>query len=412
LTNTGNVVISGDDAAGNGAQWTFDTTGNLTLPGAAAGETIATSDGYITVGNLLIGQGGALFNLNNDSWALFGNRSDPGTSITIPSNDSAFNGQPLTIENQISNVGIVSGLNTWNFDTTGNLTVPGNINFGGDASAGPSLNDFASVTSAANFAVTIDSADSAPTWSFETGDATLAEFDGLPVLRTPLANSSVIHNETQMVVLAGNIDAGWLSSVTVQEDEVLLLARGDLGGDLATTIFSLNLGGVGIRDLGEGQARLSVTGNITGGNILTAGSISSTGNVTGGNINTAGVVSATGDLTANNVSTGNVTATRLQNDANLEIRSNVAGTARIWTFDTIGDFNLPVGGNISGSGYVTAIRLITDPRPLANLSPVSGGRAFVSDGNLVAVGNFGVQIGGGGANTVPVWSDGANWYVG
>jgi hypothetical protein len=136
------------------------------------------------------------------------------------------------------------------------------------------------------------------------------------------------------------------------------------------------------------------------------------GNVSGGNISTAGAVSATGNLTANNVSTGNVTATRLQNDGNLEIRSNVAGTARTWTLDVLGDFNLPVGGNISGSGYVTAIRMITDPRPLANLTAVAGGRAFVSDGNLVATGNFGEQIGGGGANTVPVWSDGVNWYVG
>jgi len=128
-----------------------------------------------------------------------------------------------------------------------------------------------------------------------------------------------------------------------------------------------------------------------GGNIVVA-----SGNITGGNIITA----------------GNVSAASLQNDGNLVIRSNVAGAARTWTFDAIGDLNLPVGGNISGSGYVTAVRVITDPRPLTNLTPVAGGRAFVSDGNLVAAGNFGVQIGGGGANTVPVWSDGTNWYVG
>jgi len=40
----------------------------------------------------------------------------------------------------------------------------------------------------------------------------------------------------------------------------------------------------------------SVTGNVTGGNILTGGLISATGNITGGNIRTAGVVSATGDM--------------------------------------------------------------------------------------------------------------------
>jgi hypothetical protein len=56
--------------------------------------------------------------------------------------------------------------------------------------------------------------------------------------------------------------------------------------------------------------------------------------------------------------------------------------------------------------------IITTPLTLANLTPVTGARAFVSDGNLIAAGNFGAQIGSGGANTVPVWSDGVNWYIG
>jgi hypothetical protein len=104
--------------------WQFGADGSLTLPGATAGETIATQSGYITVGNLLIGQGGSLFNSNNDSWALYGNISDPGTSISIPSDAAAGNGTPLVLENQISNVEIRSGSVSWIFDSTGNLTVP------------------------------------------------------------------------------------------------------------------------------------------------------------------------------------------------------------------------------------------------------------------------------------------------
>jgi hypothetical protein len=120
--NDGNITISA--AAGN--TWTFDTSGALTLPGATAGENIATQSGYITVGNLLIGQGGALFNSNNDSWALYGNLSDSGTTILIPSDADAGNGLALYFENQISNVEIRSG-GTWVFDTAGNLTLPGNL---------------------------------------------------------------------------------------------------------------------------------------------------------------------------------------------------------------------------------------------------------------------------------------------
>jgi hypothetical protein len=47
---------------------------------------------------------------------------------------------------------------------------------------------------------------------------------------------------------------------------------------------------------------LSITGNVTGGNILTAGLISATGNVTGGNLITVGLASITG-----NVNIGNAT---------------------------------------------------------------------------------------------------------
>jgi len=75
---------------------------------------------------------------------------------------------------------------------------------------------------------------------------------------------------------------------------------------------------------------------------------------------------------------------------------------------------LYIGNNV---GQLTAVgtvdnQTITAPTTLANLVPTAGARAFVSDGNLVAAGNFGAEIGSGGANTVPVWSDGTNWYVG
>jgi hypothetical protein len=62
-------------------------------------------------------------------------------------------------------------------------------------------------------------------------------------------------------------------------------------------------------------ATVAVSGNITGGNILTSGRISATGNIlttglisataniTGGNILTSGLISATGNITGNNIFT-------------------------------------------------------------------------------------------------------------
>ena len=43
---------------------------------------------------------------------------------------------------------------------------------------------------------------------------------------------------------------------------------------------------------------------------------------------------------------------------------------------------------------------------------VAGFRAFVSDANLVPVGNFGAIVGNSGSNTVCVWCDGTDWRIG
>jgi hypothetical protein len=96
---------------------------------------------------------------------------------------------------------------------------------------------------------------------------------------------------------------------------------------------------------------------ITYGNV-----ISVAGNVTGGNVTTGGLISATGNITGGNINTGS--------------------------------------------------RVVTTPVAFSTLTAVTGARAFVNDGNLVASGNFGAQVSDGGANTVPVWSNGANWYIG
>ena len=70
-------------------------------------------------------------------------------------------------------------------------------------------------------------------------------------------------------------------------------------------------------------------------------------------------------------------------------------------------------GNIANVGTITASnKVVTTPVALASLTATAGARAFINNGNLIASGNFGAQVSGSGANTVPVWSDGTNWYIG
>jgi hypothetical protein len=81
-------------------------------------------------------------------------------------------------------------------------------------------------------------------------------------------------------------------------------------------------------------------------------------------------------------------------------------------FARISDANNSLELTRTGS-TLSAIGVKTTPVEFAVLPEASSGlRAFITDGNLIAINNFGAQVSGGGSNTIPVWSDGTNWYIG
>ncbi len=146
--------------------------------------------------------------------------------------------------------------------------------------------------------------------------------------------------------------------------------------------------------------------------IWAAGPVGS--NVTIAN-NTIGISSINGNLilAANGVGSIQTSSTVLPRLANTYDLGSADARYRS-AFVGVGGVN--VTGNITGANVVAAnlvtLTTTTTPVALANLVAMSGRRAFVSDSNLSAAGNFGAQIAGGGANTTPVWSDGTNWYIG
>jgi hypothetical protein len=112
----------------------------------------------------------------------------------------------------------------------------------------------------------------------------------------------------------------------------------------------------------------TVIGNITGGNVITAGLVTVTGNVTGGNINTAGLASVTGNVIANNINasqqvtagalgvsaTGNVTGGNIISDGVITATGNVTATDFLGT-------TVSVSGNITGGNLTTAGTTATGP---------------------------------------------------
>jgi hypothetical protein len=90
-------------------------------------------------------------------------------------------------------------------------------------------------------------------------------------------------------------------------------------------------------------ASLTVSGNTTSGNLLTAGLVSATGNITGGNLITGGLINATGNITGGNVNTNQVVGTGL-------------------TLVSTGDLTLSATGNINvNNEYINNV-----PTPVAD----------------------------------------------
>ena len=71
-------------------------------------------------------------------------------------------------------------------------------------------------------------------------------------------------------------------------------------------------------------------------------------------------------------------------------------------------------GTLNATGlYVDGVQVAAGVQTVETLPTASAGaRAFVSNSSVPAIGNFGVPVVTGGAFTVPVWCDGAIWYIG
>jgi hypothetical protein len=100
----------------------------------------------------------------------------------------------------------------------------------------------------------------------------------------------------------------------------------------------------------------SVSGTVTGGNVLTGGIVSATGNIRGGNILTAGDISATGGI----FNTGNIAGGNISTTGQFSAQGNVVGgnlntVGQVVATGNITGGNLLSSGQLSIGGAVTAV---------------------------------------------------------
>ena len=114
-----------------------------------------------------------------------------------------------------------------------------------------------------------------------------------------------------------------------------------------------------------GSSTLTAVGNITGGNLITAGLATVTGNVNGGNLQTVGLITATGNITGGNVislgavsagsagitATGNIRGGNINSDDQVSVTGNVnaANFNATQNFSTTGNVR---SGTVTASGNI------------------------------------------------------------
>jgi hypothetical protein len=122
---------------------------------------------------------------------------------------------------------------------------------------------------------------------------------------------------------------------------------------------------------------ITATGNITGGNVATAGLITATGNITGGNLLTGGLISSTGAVTSGGfTTTGNVTGGNILFGSGI-----VSGTGNIYANNIFAN----ISGNIDAAGANTQVQF----NDTGDILGASAGFTFDKVGNvLTANGNI------------------------
>ena len=312
---------------------------------------------------------------------------------------------------------------TWTFDTASDITIPGNI---------ISANRLAIDNRAASNISDVEIFSAAGVY-LQGQDQTLADFTAGGAIGIYAGDGSPDDNATGagagggVTISAG--DGGEGNTVAGNAGGSVSISAGDGGNGSATAPagqgndVQISAGYAGLNNGGGGAAGGSVT--ISAGN--TSNVAADRGRITlnaggGGDETSPGgyveiAITAVGTNPGGSWTfTGKGTV--LDVPPNAEIFGFSAGNITLGSFGnaivrTVATGPITYNWVFSNTGMLTAPgAVVTSPVPFANLTAVSGARAFVSDGNIAAAGNFGAQIAGGGGNTVPVWSDGTNWYVG
>lgn len=348
-------------------------SGDYTVQTLNSGDSITLDSGFTTITGDLTVVGNAVLTGNVNADRIFNGTSNveiasPDANVTVSvagTNDVIDIGAAGMV---VSGVAVVTGNVTGaNLNTAGLVTATGNITGGNLITSG-------------NILIARDASAAQPSIRFEDTDDTVIagqilgaiewytnDLSGGPRVTSALRSnvSSVSGNATVEILTSTN---GAAATVKVS-----VLENGNVGVANAAP---------GHRFSVDGDAYISTTlaavGNVTGGNLITAGVVTATGNITGSNLITAGAVTATGNVTANNMialgevsagaagisATGNVTGGNLLSDGIISATGNLTTTD---IFATTISLTGNVIGNVSTGNSVVAGTAVDTPLVITNV---------------------------------------------
>jgi filamentous hemagglutinin len=373
--------------------------GDYTILTINPGDTIAMQSTTVNIIGDLTVTGNASLTGN-----IAGDKIYNGTtSIEI----QTVNGNANVSVGGTSNVLVVANTGTF---TTGLASVTGNVQGGNLRTAGEVVATGnitgGNVASLGNVLIQRDASAGTPVLRFEDTDTIIADgqvFGGVEWYTNDASPGPRVTSAIRSTA------SGLLGNALVQ------IFTSTNGAAATAKVTVDNVGNVGIANAAPldtlavtgtvyGSSTISAVGNITGGNLLTAGSITSTGNVQAGNLRTAGLASVTGNIQGGNIislgavsagaagvsATGNITGGNVNSLGILSVTSNIIGgnvvsattvsmtgnvnCANAAITNTVSAANVSVSSNLTGGGIaVPNYVVLSTPAAISSPTPVTIG---------------------------------------
>ena len=352
--------------------------GNLLTAGLISATSTVTSAATITGGNLATG--GTVSASGNITGANLLTAGIVSATTTITGGNLATGGTISASSNITGGNLITSGLISAAANIYSNATIHvlNDIDAGGNIAATNYTGTLVSVVgniTGANIFASIVSA---------SGNITGNYFQGNGACLTGVITSvTKIINGTSNVNIPST-DGNIIVSVANNYNIVTFTTTGIVANGIISVtgnVTSGNLSTVGL---------ISLTGNIYAGNVINAGSSSITGNVTVGNILTGGLISAAGNITSGNITSGNITAnvygTTISASGNITGGNLSVGTGNITVGNIVNSGSNATGNIGSSSTYFNTVFATATTALYADLAECYLGDAYYVPGTVVSFG--------------------------